>query len=125
MATCQGIGTDIIEIDRIARAMEHHPEKFLNKIFTQKEQKYCLGFKESAARFAGRFAAKEAVVKALGVGFREGVTWTDIEIQGDEEGVPRVHFSEGLLERYDEPPSIQLSISHCKSYATAVAIWME
>lgn len=118
----RGIGNDIIEIERIKKNIEHHGERFLNRIFTQTEQNYCLKHRESARHFAGRFAAKEAIVKALGTGFRSGITWTDIEICNDESGKPSVNFSEKLLHLFGSLRFL-VTISHCQSYATAVAIW--
>ncbi len=117
----QGLGTDIIEIDRIRDAIERHGLHFLNRLFSQKEQDYCYGFKDASPRFAGRFAAKEAIVKALGTGFGEEVSWHDIEIVNDNLGKPLVHLSEALKKKYKNP-KILLSISHCVKYATATAI---
>lgn len=117
-----GIGTDIIEVSRIDSNIIKHGQKFLDKVFTIEEQIYCKTFRHSAKNFAGRFAAKEAVVKALGTGISDGLTWLDIEILNDLNGKPYLVISNPLKERY-ENPNIQLSISHCNEYATAVAIW--
>jgi holo-[acyl-carrier protein] synthase len=116
-----GIGNDIIEIERIERSIERYGQKFLDRIFTKEEQNYCLKHHHSPRNFAGRFAAKEAVVKALGTGIREGVSWLDIEIINDAEGKPCVSFSTKLQETFPNT-QIHLSISHAKQYATAVAI---
>lgn len=110
----QGLGTDIIEIERVALAIEKHKNHFLNRIFTQKEQKYCNQFGPTASqRYAGRFAAKEAIAKAIGCGIGKELSWLDIEILPDAHGKPVVackgHF-------------FLLSISHSKKYATATAI---
>jgi holo-[acyl-carrier protein] synthase len=118
----KGIGTDIIEISRIQNSVSLHGQKFLDKIFTSEEQAYCNRFHESSRPYAGRFAAKEAIVKALGTGFREGITWLDLEILPDAHGKPKVYLSRSLIERF-ENPQILLSISHCKEYATATALW--
>lgn len=120
----KGIGNDIIEIERIAASIEKHGQHFLDRIFTLREQKYCLRHHESARHFAGRFAAKEAIVKAFGTGFREGISWLDIEIHNTPEGKPQVNLSALLQNKFDHP-KIEISISHCRTYATAVAIWME
>lgn len=120
-----GIGTDIIEIKRIEQVIQRYGNRFLNRVFTPTEQTYCLRHKESARHFAGRFAAKEAIVKAMGVGFRDGVSWTDIEIINDHLGKPIVHLSGHLKQLADDlktPAMIHISISHCKEYATAFAI---
>lgn len=116
-----GIGTDIIEIERVQRAIERTPH-FLNKVFTPKENDY---FKEIGHRgesIAGNFAAKEAISKAFGTGFRTFGP-QDIEILRDVYGKP-------IVQLYNEAQSIKeilkvstihLSISHCKTYATAFA----
>ncbi len=119
----QGIGNDIIEIKRIWNAIEKHKQHFLNRIFTQKEQEYCLKYSDSAMRFAGRFAAKEAVSKALGLGVGKGIKWHDIEIHNLDSGKPIVTFSKGL-NQYFQDPKVLISISHCKIYATAIANWL-
>lgn len=118
----RGIGNDIIEIERILRAISRHGQRFLDEIFTSREQTYCLRRQQSERHFAGRFAAKEAVVKALGTGFSQGIGWLDIEIVNNAEGKPEVILSESLNERFGFP-QILLSISHCKAFATAVAIY--
>lgn len=117
----QGIGTDIIEIVRIDRAILRHGSKFLDRLFTKNEQDYCLRYKKASRHFAGRFAAKEAIAKALGTGFRENISWLDIEIGHDPFGKPIAKLSPALLERFGNP-SILLSISHSHEYATAVAL---
>lgn len=116
-----GVGTDIIEIDRIERSIERYGQKFLDRIFTKEEQNYCSKYHHASRNFAGRFAAKEAVVKALGTGIREGVSWLDIDIINDEHGKPCVSFSKKLQEAFPGT-EVLLSISHAKEYATAVAI---
>ncbi len=117
-----GIGNDIIEIERIRSSIEKYGEKFLNKMFTSAEQKYCLSHKKDPAKnFAGRFAAKEAFVKALGTGFREGVSWLDIEILNDEKGKPQVSVSPKLTKQ-TKNSNFFISISHCRDYATAMVV---
>ncbi len=118
----KGLGNDIIEVGRIQRLIDLYGQRFLDKIFTLEEQDYCLNYKESGARFAGRFAAKEAVAKALGTGFRDVVTWKGIAILSEKGGRPSLHLSDEINLRFGHP-KILLSISHCKEYATAVAIW--
>ncbi len=116
-----GIGNDIIEIDRIEHIIAKYGQKFLDRLFTENEQAYCSKYRHSAINFAGRFAAKEAVVKALGTGISEGVSWLDIEILNDALGKPCVTLSD-KLQKMVPGKSILLSISHSKKYATAVAI---
>src|SRR5271155_5534584 len=94
-----GIGNDIIEVERIRKSIDTHGLRLLTRLFTTKEQDYCLKYKDPVPHFAGRFSAKEAVVKALGTGFGEHVSWLDIEILNDTLGKPHVFFSPQLLEK--------------------------
>jgi holo-[acyl-carrier protein] synthase len=119
-----GIGTDIIEISRIKANIERYQERFLDRIFTESEQTYCLSRKEPSLHFAGRFAAKEAVSKALGTGFSEGLNWLDIEVYLDEKGKPHIRPSPNLNSLFSSPV-FDISISHCHTYAIAFAIWMD
>lgn len=118
-----GIGTDIIEIERVKKAAER-TRRFLDKLLTPVERKNMYkGDKYAYTSIAGVFAAKEAVSKALGTGF---VTFemTDIEILKDEKGKPLVKLYNGAKVRADELGihQIHVSISHCRAYATAFAI---
>ena len=121
MSKFYGIGTDIIEIERILDSIEEFEDKFLDRLFTVKEQEYCDTFDRPALRYAGRFAAKEAIAKAFGVGFGADFTWLDVEIINNDKGKPIVHFSEKSTSKFKDF-TIDLSISHCTLYATAVAI---
>ena len=116
----KGIGTDIIEINRIKENIEKHSDHFLDRIFTKKEQEYCAKFSDSTERFAGRFAAKEAIAKALGCGFGKELSFVDIEISNDSLGKPLVQLSEKASKSFNDP-KIEISISHCKDYAVAMA----
>ncbi len=117
-----GIGNDIIEIERIRLIIDRYANRFLTRIFTLREQEYCLNHKEPARHFAGRFAAKEAVSKALGTGISSGLTWSDIEILNDEKGKPVLFMSSNLNVLLDHT-QLLVSISHCRDYATAFAVW--
>lgn len=119
----KGLGTDIIEIDRVRKSIERHGLHFLNRLFSQKEQDYCYKFKDPVPHFAGRFAAKEAIVKAFGTGIGAQASWLDLEILHDDHGKPLVHLTKEALSHFGKG-QILLSISHCESYATATAIWM-
>ncbi|NGX46055.1 MAG: Holo-[acyl-carrier-protein] synthase [Chlamydiae bacterium] len=120
--SCKGIGNDILEIARLKKAIQEHGQPFLDRILTKAEQDYCQKQADPNPRYAGRFAAKEAIVKALGCGFGSKARWLDIEILASDEGKPIVSFSDELAERFQNP-TIHLSISHSHNYATAVAIW--
>lgn len=117
-----GIGNDIVEIARVRAICSRYPERFLHRIFTPYEQEYCLKRKEPALHFAGRFAAKEAIVKALGTGFSQGLTWQDIEIKNDIKGKPLVFFSPFAKGLFGDL-TCHVTISHCHHYATAFAVW--
>lgn len=118
----QGLGSDIIEIERIRMSIERHGLHFLNRLFSEKEKDYCYKFQDPAPHFAGRFAAKEAIAKALGTGFGAFLSWHDIEILNNEHGKPIVYFTEQALKTFQHP-RIHLTISHSTNYAIAVAIW--
>jgi holo-[acyl-carrier protein] synthase len=117
-----GIGNDIVEIARIKAVLSRYPQRFLDRVFTPHEQEYCLKRKEPALHFAGRFAAKEAIVKALGTGFTQGLSWLDFEIGHDSRGKPNVFLSSFAGQLLDNPVLL-VSISHCHQYATAFAVW--
>lgn len=118
------IGTDIVEVSRIEQAIKNWQTDFLHRVFTQQENIKINREDPNYERASGFWAAKEAVVKALGCGYRDGITFKDIEIGHDELGCPHFIFSgrvkEMLVEKQLENAS--LSISHCQNYATAVVI---
>ena len=114
-----GQGIDIIEIGRIKDILDEKAELFLNRIFTQQEQDYCLQYRESAQHFAGRFAAKEAIAKAIGTGIGKQLNWKDIEILPEASGRPIAFIHSMDMKNY----RMHISISHCKSHACAVATY--
>jgi holo-[acyl-carrier protein] synthase len=116
-----GIGTDIIAVSRFVKSLTKHGGNFLDKIFTKQEQEYCNKYSDSAARFAARFSAKEAVAKSLGNGFNEKLSFLDIEITNNSLGKPEVILSDKGKINFNNP-TFELSLSHCKEYATATAI---
>ncbi|MFM7974083.1 MAG: holo-ACP synthase [Pirellula sp.] len=122
--TVVGIGTDIIECERIAAMEQKHGEEFLHRVFTQREIAYCGDRKMSELHYAGRWAAKEAILKVLGTGWANGIQWTDVEVINLASGAPSVILSNRALEIANELGirQVQVSISHCKAYATAFAI---
>ena len=116
-----GIGIDLIEIERVeALIMDSTPEG-LSKIFTQQEQAYCNRYKKKFAHFAGRWAAKEAIAKALGVGFGKELGLLDLEILPDHLGKPIASLSPKAAAHFG-PLTIELSITHSNHYAAAVAL---
>lgn len=112
------LGTDIIEIERIAEAAQK--ASFLKGVFTENERAYYAAHGSRAETLAGLFCAKEAVAKALGCGFR-GFRPSDIEIGHDETGAPHVTLLGAAKEKFPDK-ELCVSISHCKTYATAAAI---
>jgi holo-[acyl-carrier protein] synthase len=88
-----GLGADIAEVDRIAAAIERRGRAFLERIFTSAEIAYCEKHRNRAERFAGRFAVKEAAMKALGTGWARGVRWVDIEVVREPSGKPTLKLS--------------------------------
>src|SRR6202142_1205311 len=83
-----GLGVGIAEVGRIKAAIERHGEVFLRRIYTEREREYCERFKNKFERYAGRFAAKEAAMKALGTGWARGVRWVDVEVVRQKGGRP-------------------------------------
>lgn len=115
-------GTDIIEISRIQKSIEKSGERFLNLIYTPAEIEYCESKHQAKyVHYAGRFAAKEAIYKALSslLPDRFGISWKDAQVINDENGNPHVEFMEFELKQIK---NIDISISHCREYAVATAI---
>lgn len=120
-----GHGIDIVETGRIRQLVENHGRHFLDRVFTAKEQAYCeRNPKRYFEHLAGRFAAKEAVLKVLGTGWRGGIAWTDIEILPEPSGQPKITLSGESL-NIAQKLGIgrwHVSISHIETHATASAI---
>lgn len=118
-----GIGTDVLEISRIKSAVDRNGEKFLNRVFTQGEQAYCLGQRDPYPGLAARFAAKEAVFKALGTGVL-GLGWTEVEVKKYPGGAPAVvlHGAALRFAQGQGVTKIKLSISHSRQMAVAFAV---
>lgn len=118
-----GIGTDIFEVERMKTKIEKQPS-LIGGIFTDNEISYCNQFKNKAQRFAARYAAKEAFLKALGTGWRDGITFKDIDIINDDLGKPEIKLS-GMAKQIAEKlgvTNIHLSMSHTKDLANAFVI---
>lgn len=118
------IGTDIVEVARIERAMSNMHSGFLERVFTYNEIKKININDPNYERAAGFWAAKESIVKAVGCGFRNGIRFHDIEIVHDDRGKPDCLIS-GQLQKIltgEELNTISLSISHCRTHAIAVAL---
>jgi holo-[acyl-carrier protein] synthase len=119
-----GIGTDIIECLRIAQMIERHGELFIRRVYTDHEIAYCSTKKAATQHYAGRWAAKEAVLKALGTGWVRGISWRDVEVRNRPGGAPTVMLRAGAKEVFERAgmSRMHISISHCRSHATAYAI---
>lgn len=112
-------GVDIIEIERIRESIENIGEKFLKRVFTDREIEYCESKKgQKYQHYAGRFAAKEAAFKAVSkeLDDKYSVCWKDFEVINDKQGRPQINITNVNTEKIE---SIDISISHCKLYATA------
>jgi holo-[acyl-carrier protein] synthase len=119
------MGVDIAEVDRIQRAIERHGEVFLRRIYTPKEREYCEQFKNKYERYAGRFAAKEAAMKALGTGWRRGVRWVDLEVVREAGGRPTLAIGgeAAKIAQQIGVKSVALSITHTAAQALAQVIF--
>lgn len=119
-----GIGTDIIEVDRIENMIEKHGDLFIERVYTPAEIEYCAGRKAATQHYAGRWAAKEAVLKAMGTGWAQGIQWTDIEVANEMGGKPNIRLAGTARELCEKMrvSEMMISISHCKSHATAYAL---
>jgi holo-[acyl-carrier protein] synthase len=123
-----GHGIDIVETARVKRLVEEHGERFLTRVFTPAEQDYCArNPKRYYEHLAGRFAAKEAVLKVLGTGWRGGIAWTDIEVLRETSGQPKIRLSGECLRIATELGITRwhISISHIETHATASAIGLQ
>jgi holo-[acyl-carrier protein] synthase len=120
MSTIIGLGIDATDIPRIAATIERYGERFIHRIFTDGEVAYCTRRKEPAIHFAGRFAAKEAAMKALGTGHTQNVLWRDVEVVRHG-GPPRLAFHGGAARRFTSigAHSSLLTITHSEALALA------
>jgi holo-[acyl-carrier protein] synthase len=120
-----GMGVDLAEVDRIEKAIERHGEAFLRRVYTVAEREYCERFRNKYERFAGRFAAKEAAMKALGTGWRRGVRWVDFEVVRELGGRPTIRLDGEAKKIAGElgVKKIALSITHTEAQALAQVIF--
>lgn len=118
-----GIGIDIVEVDRIGQALDRHGQRLLERLYTEREMQDCPPGPNRARQLAARFAAKEAVLKALGRGLR-GVRWVEAEIVKDRWGRPEVRLHGAMQRLADElgVAAVLVSLSHGRDYACAQAV---
>jgi holo-[acyl-carrier protein] synthase len=119
-----GIGIDVVEVERIASSMDEFGDRFVNKIFTESERAYCDRQKNPKIHYAARFAAKEAISKAMGTGIGKDMAWLDMEIRRRPSGEPEVYLS-GDAEKFakaNKIKQIKISLTHAEHYAAANAV---
>lgn len=117
-------GIDLVDFPRIEEMVERHEQRFLDRVFTANEQSYAESNKNRIEKLAGRFAAKEAIMKLMGTGWRGKIAWTDIEVVNNEMGVPKVNVT-GEVKRIAEKLGINqitVSITHTANFAIASAV---
>jgi holo-[acyl-carrier protein] synthase len=123
-----GVGTDLLDIRRLEHSLERWGEQFCRRVYTDLERSRCDGHVNRAARYAQRYAAKEACAKALGTGFRQGVCWRDMEVDNLPTGKPFLRLSGGAARRLAAltpaglSPSIELSLTDEYPFAHAVVV---
>ncbi len=120
----KGIGIDTIEISRIERIYREYGDHFLQKVLTPSERLYVSKWQSPATRLAGRFAAKEACMKALGTGWSQGVRWKDIEVTNAPDGEPGLSLQGEARKRFIDiqASAAYISITHTKNHATALVV---
>ncbi len=119
-----GIGVDLCEVERVEAAIARHGERFLARIYTEAERAYCESKPNRMERYAGRFAAKEAAMKAISTGWSRGVGWRDFEVTRAASGQPVMRFH-GAARRIAEELGVMralVSITHIKSMALAQVV---
>jgi holo-[acyl-carrier protein] synthase len=117
-------GIDLVDFPRIQKMIDTHGDRFLSRIFTAAEQDYASANKNGIEKLAGRFAAKEAVLKLMGTGWRGRIAWTDIEVTNNAAGQPKVHLT-GEVKSIAEKLGIEhvsVSITHTANFAIASAV---
>ncbi|HEX5132213.1 MAG TPA: holo-ACP synthase [Candidatus Krumholzibacteria bacterium] len=121
----KGLGIDSIQLARVARVYAAYPERFLTRILTESERAYVLRYVDPVPRIAGRFAAKEACMKALGTGWGYGVRWRDIEVGRLPSGKPvaTLHGRAGELLHALGATTVHCTITHTDEHALAVVIF--
>jgi holo-[acyl-carrier protein] synthase len=120
----EGVGTDLVEIARMEHAARRHGDRFLQRVFTPSELEYCRSQKHAFQSFAARFAAKEAFLKALGTGLRDGISWQDMDIIRDGAGRPELILTGRALELATARgvTRVFVSLSHTAAHGMAVVI---
>jgi holo-[acyl-carrier protein] synthase len=120
-----GMGIDVAEVSRIREVIESQKERFLHRVYTENEIAYCEQFRNKYERYAGRFAAKEAAMKALGTGWSRGVRWVDVEVVRQRGGRPTISLQGEARKIADAlgVKNIAISITHTADQAIAQVIF--
>jgi holo-[acyl-carrier protein] synthase len=119
-----GTGVDITEVPRIASTIQRFGERFVKRVFTEREIRYCESKQNKTERYAARFAAKEAALKAIGTGWRRGITWRDVEVTREPSGRPTLAFH-GIAAEFASKLGVRrvhISLSHTVEHAIAHVI---
>ncbi|MCX6557626.1 MAG: holo-ACP synthase [Candidatus Aminicenantes bacterium] len=119
----KGIGVDMVEIGRVRKLLEQD-NGFVERMFTVREIAYCESKYFKAQHYAARFTAKEAFFKALGTGFRDGMSWQDVEVENDELGKPQLRLIAAALKKFKSKKlrRVLLSLSHTREMAVALVV---
>ena len=120
-----GTGIDIIEISRIKESVENLGDLFLNKLFTKKEIEYCKSKANMYQHYAARFAAKEAIYKAVSSSYKKGIGWHEVEIFNLPNGMPTVNLYGGIKKFIGDDKELQITMSHSDNYVTCFAIFFK
>jgi holo-[acyl-carrier protein] synthase len=119
-----GTGVDVVEIARIRSVLERLKDRFISRVFTPAEQQFCSGHRDPTPHYAARFAAKEALFKAIGTGWAKGVTWLDVEVLRERQEAPILTLH-GEAQRLSESMGVHkvhVSLSHSDQWAVAIVI---
>jgi len=119
-----GTGVDVVEIERIRRVTERQKDRFLNRVFTAEEQRFCSRYRDPAPHYSARFAAKEALFKALGTGWAKGISWLDVEVRRQDRKAPVMTLHGEAEKRCNSLGTIRvhLSLTHSDQWAVAMVI---
>lgn len=117
-------GIDLVDFSRIEQMIQRHGERFMQRIFTEREQQDAGKIRNRLEKLSGRFAAKEAILKLIGTGWRDGIAWTDIEVTNDHLGRPLVRLDGKVKEIADQLgiTEVSISITHTSNFAIASAV---
>ncbi len=119
-----GIGTELIDVLRVAKLIERHGERFIDRVYTNDELRYCQSRQQSTQQFAAQWAAKEAVLKSMGLNQHRGIRWLDIEVMPDKRGRLSVKFRAGVADAALSMgvTDVLVTTSHSRGHAIAYAI---